>query len=84
SKPAELSALTFRKRLQRYDYFLVPPNFSATFFVFSSKKCIFWCFSSIFRVKAVSFCISIAKNSQPRESTYDGTAKPLSTPKGTY
>lgn len=21
---------------------------------------------------------------QPRESTYDGTAKPLSTPKGTY
>lgn len=29
----------------------------------------------------VSFCISIAKNSQPRESTYDGTAKPHSTPK---
>ncbi|HRM88569.1 MAG TPA: hypothetical protein PL178_11850, partial [Prevotella sp.] len=80
----ELSALTFRKRLQRYDYFLVPPNFSATFFVFSSKKCIFWCFSSIFRVKTVSFCISIAQNSQPRESTYDGTAKPHSTPKGTY
>ena len=69
---AELSALTFRKRLQRYDYFSVPPNFSATFFDFSSKKCIFWYFSMVLGVKAARFCVFTAKNSQLRESTHDG------------